>query len=149
MKKILFIVSIIVIIIVFWQLYPTEKRQLRKDIGNLEKQFEKENVAEVIEYIDPLYEDISGMTRDEMGQVIEQFFGQVDSINIQISGLKLYIDSVSEDDVIFASCSLGLKVLARYEGERVLAFGGIVHPASVRAWFRKSAGKYRAYYALY
>ncbi|MGB7054932.1 MAG: hypothetical protein WBE28_06405 [bacterium] len=149
MKKILVVVTIIAVIIVIWQLYPTEKKKLKGDIRDLEKYFETENVAEVFGYIDPLYEDLSGMTYNEITQAIGQFFAQVDSINVQMSGLKLNIDSVTEENVILASCSLGLRVLARYEGERVLAFGGIVHPAPIRAWFRKSDGKYRVYYAQY
>lgn len=149
MKKILLIVVIMVIIIIFWQLSPAEKKRLKKDIRTLEKTFETGNAAEVIKYIYPSYQDLSGMTYDEITQAIARFFAQVDSINVQMSGLKLNIDSVTEENVIFASCSLGLRVLARYEGERVLAFGGIVHPSPVRAWFRKSDGKYRVYYAQY
>jgi hypothetical protein len=89
------------------------------------------------------------MTYDEIMELIKQFLAEVDSIKVQMSGMKLNIDSTGNGDVVFASCSLGLRVLARFEGERVLAFGGIVHPASVRAFFKKSDGMYRAYYAQY
>jgi hypothetical protein len=51
--------------------------------------------------------------------------------------------------VTFASCSLGLRVLARYEGERVLVFGGVVHPTPVRAFFRKAGKNYILYHAIY
>lgn len=149
MKKIGLVVIIIVIIIIVWQLYPTEERKLKRDIKALANAFEAEHTAEVVKYIDGAYTDLNGMSYEEIGKTIERFFVEVDSIKVQISGLKPSIDSTSERDEIFASCSLGLRVLARFEGERVLAFGGIVHPASVRAFFRKSDGIYRVYYAQY
>jgi hypothetical protein len=149
MKRILLIFTIVVFVILVWQLYPTEKKRLRHDINTLRKTFESKNVTEVMDYIDPSYQDLSGLKCDELARAIEQFFMQVDSIRVQMSGMKLSIDSIAEENIVFASCSLGIKVLARYEGERVLAFGGIVHPSSVWAWFRKSDGKYRVYYARY
>lgn len=149
MKKIGLAAIIIVIIIIVWQVYPTEERKLKRDIKALADAFEAENTTEVVKYLDGAYTDLSGISYDEIGNTIEQFFAQVESIKVQMSGLKLSIDSTSEMDEIFASCSLGLRVVARFEGERVLAFGGIVHPASVRAFFRKSDGKYRVYYAQY
>ena len=145
MKKIVVIVSVIIIIIIFWQLYPTEERRLKSDIARLERAVEAEMTDEIMYYIDPLYQDSSGMTHDDINRVITEFFAQVDSIKVQMSGLKINIDSVVEEDLIFASCSLGLRVLARYEGERVLAFGGIVKPSPVRAFFRKTGKHYRIY----
>jgi len=149
MKKIIFVVLALVFIIVVWQLYPTEKKRFKNDINDLRKAFENEDAAQVIDYLDSSYEDFSYMTRDEFIETVEHFFEQVTSIKVQMSGLKLSIDSIGENNVVYASCSLGLKVLASYEGERVLAFGGIVHPSPVWAWFRKSDGKYRVYQAKY
>jgi len=148
-KKIGLVVVIIIIVVIIWRIYPTEERKLKRDIKALAKAFEAENTDEVAEYLDGAYTDLNGMNYDEISYAIEQFFTQVESITVQLSGLKPSIDSTSEMDEIFASCSLGLRVLARFEGERVLAFGGIVHPASVRAFFRKSDGIYRVYYAQY
>ena len=130
-------------------LYPTEKRKVKSDITELRKAVENEDVEKITNYIDPQYQDASGMAYDEIMELIKQFLAEVDSIKVQMSGMKLDIDSTGNGDVVFASCSLGLRVLARFEGERVLAFGGIVHPASVRAFFKKSDGMYRVYYAQY
>jgi len=149
MKKFSLIISVIIIIVVVWMLYPTEKRKMKSDIMQLKKAVENENVENITEYIDPQYRDASGMTYDEIKELILEFLAQVDSIKIQMSGMKLNIDSTGRGNVVFASCSLGLRVLARYEGERVLAFGGIVHPGSVRGFFRKAGHTYRLYYAEY
>ncbi len=149
MKKIILVLLGLVFIIIIWQLYPTEKKRFKSDINDLKNAFENENTALVIDYLDPSYEDFSYMTRDGFVEAIERFFEQVNSIKVQMSGLKLNIDSIGENNVVYASCSLGLKVLASYEGERVLAFGGLVHPSPVWAWFRKSDGKYRVYQAKY
>jgi len=149
MKKLLLIIAVIAIIILVWMLYPTEKRKVKNDITELRKAVENEDIEGITEYIDPQYQDASGMTYDEIMELIKQFLEEVDSIKVQMSGMKLNIDSTSNGDVIFASCSLGLRVLARFEGERVLAFGGIVHPASVHAFFKKSDGMYRVYYVQY
>jgi hypothetical protein len=73
----------------------------------------------------------------------------VDSIKVQMSGLQLSIDSVTEENIVFASCSLGLRVTARYEGERMLAFGGIIKPNPVKGYFRKSGKYYMVYRAEY
>ncbi|KPK62579.1 hypothetical protein AMJ83_10455 [candidate division WOR_3 bacterium SM23_42] len=149
MKKIYVAIAIIVLVIMVWKLIPTEKRKLEKDILNIRKAFENENAQQVVQYIDPAYQDLSGRTHEEITQVIAQFFTEVDSIRVQMSGLKLSIDSTDEDNVTFASCSLGIRVLARYEGEKVLAFGGVVRPGPVRAFFRKTADRYRIYHAEY
>jgi hypothetical protein len=149
MKKLGLVIVFIIVIVLVWQLYPTEKRKLTKDIKDLKKAFETESTAEVVKYIDHSYQDIAGMNYEEITAAITQFFVQVDSIKVQMSGLKPNIDSTGHQNQVFASCSLGLRVMARFEGERVLAFGGIVHPASVRALFKKSDGYYRIYYAQY
>ena len=149
MKKLGLALLIIVIVVFVWQVYPTEERRLKQDIKALARAFEAENTDEVLEHLDQTYQDIGGMSYEDLTQAIMQFFSRVDSIKVQMSGLKPSIDSTIERNEVFASCSLGLRVMARFEGERVLVFGGIVHPASVRAFLRKSDGKYRVYYAQY
>ena len=149
MKKILVVVGIVVVVIVIWKLYPTEEKRLRSDISRLEKAFENENTVEVTGYIDTSYQDLGGLTYNEITETIERFFLEVDSIKVQMSNLELSIDSVTEENVVFASCSVGLRILARYEGERVLAFGGMIKPSPVRAYFRKSSQYYRVYKASY
>ena len=149
MKKILVVVGIVFVVIVIWKLYPTEEKRLRSDISRLEKAFENENTVEVTGYIDTSYQDLGGLTYNEITETIERFFLEVDSIKVQMSNLELSIDSVTEENVVFASCSVGLRILARYEGERVLAFGGMIKPSPVRAYFRKSSQYYRVYKASY
>jgi hypothetical protein len=149
MKKILVVVGIVVVIFIVWQVYPTEEKRLRRDINTLKNTFENEDAKGVAGYIDTSYQDFGGFTYVEITETIERFFSEVDSVNVQMRGLELNIDSVTEENVIFASCSLGLRVLARYEGERVLAFGGIVKPSPVKAYFRKSGQHYRVYKASY
>ena len=89
------------------------------------------------------------MVRTELVETINQFFAQVDSIRVQMSGMKLSIDSTDKDNTIFASCSIGLRVIARFEGDRVLAFGGIVKPGPVKAYFKKYDQHYMVYKAEY
>ncbi|UCD20078.1 MAG: hypothetical protein JSU64_02775 [candidate division WOR-3 bacterium] len=110
---------------------------------------ESESVDMVMEYIDLQYLDDDNLTRDDITVLIAQFFMEVDSIRIQLGGIELEIDSTSKDKTVFASCSLGVRVLARYEGERVLAYGGLVKPGTVRARFKKTGDKYKIYYAEY
>lgn len=147
-KKWLFL-AVPAIVIFVWLFYPTEARRLRSDILSLRRAVERESAPEVMARIDPAYADAHGLDRDGITTVIEQFFAGVDSISVQMSGLKVRVDSVGRGRTIFASCSLGVRVLARFEGERVLAFGGIVRPGTVRAWFRKTGPGYLIYRAEY
>lgn len=149
MKKILIVVILLVAIILIWQLYPTEEKRFKRDISALKDAVEKEHIERVIEYIDPQYADVGGMVYSELMETIEQFFAQVDSIKVQIRGQKVSIDSTDRNNTIFASCSLGLRVVARHEGDRVLAFGGIVKPSPVKAYFKKSEQHYKVYKAEY
>ena len=149
MKKVLPVVVVLAVVIVIWQVYPTEKKRLKSDISALKDAVEKEDTERVMEYIDPEYLDISGLAHSELVETISQFFAQVDSIWVQMRGMKLSIDSTGQDNTIFASCSLGLRVIARFEGDRVLAFGGIVKPGPVKAYFKKSDQHYRVYKAEY
>jgi hypothetical protein len=149
MKRILPVVVIVIVVIVIWQVYPTEKKGLKGDILTLKDAVEKEDAERVMEYIHPEYLDVSGMAHSELVETISQFFAQVDSIRVQMRSMKLSIDSTDEDKTIFASCSLGLRVIAQFEGERVLAFGGIVKPGPVKAYFKKSDTHYKVYKAEY
>jgi uncharacterized membrane protein YvbJ len=148
-KKLLLAVSVIVIVVIVWLLYPTEERKLRNDVKTLRKAVENESIESVSTYLDVQYGDNNDLTRDQLIDAIGRFFAEVDSITVQIKGLKVRIDSTTTDNAIFASCSLGVRVLARYEGERVLAFGGIVKPSTVQAWLRKTENTYKIYYAEY
>lgn len=149
MKKILPVVVVLVVIILVWQLYPTEKKRLKRDILTLKHAVEEENTETVMEYIHPQYLDMSGLGYNEMMESISRFFAQVDTIRVQMKGMKISIDSTDKENTIFASCSLGLRVVARYEGDRVLAFGGIVKPRPVKAYFKKSDEHYKVYKAEY
>ncbi|UCF71489.1 MAG: hypothetical protein JSW49_04245 [candidate division WOR-3 bacterium] len=150
MKKVFWAVPLIVIMVVLFLIwFPTEERMLKSDIHSLRKAVESESVDRVMEYIDLQYLDDDNLTRDDITALIGQFFMEVDSIRVQIGRIELEIDSTSKDKTIFASCSLGVRVLARYEGERVLAYGGLVRPGTVRASFKKTGDKYKIYYAKY
>lgn len=137
------------IVIFVWLFYPTEARRLRSDILSLRRAVEDESVERVVEYLDLGYGDVHDLTYDEIVTVLERFFEEVDSIRVQTSNLEVSIDSAAGGGTVFARCSLGLRVVARYEGERVLAFGGLVKPSAVRAWFRKVDGKYKVYRTEY
>ncbi len=150
MKKIVSIVlAAVIVAALVWIFFPTEKKKLRSDIRAIERALENESADDLVGFLDLEYLDTNSMTRDDLVGVVRNFFAQVDSIRVQTSGLKVSIDSAVKGRSIFAQCSLGVRVLARYEGERVLAFGGIVQPSPVRARFRKSEGKYKVYYAEY
>lgn len=150
MKKKLLIVSLVVIIVIIvWLFYPTEERLMKSDINNLKNAVENESIEGVSTYIDVQYEDSNALTRDQLIDAMVRFFTEVDSIKVQMRGLKVWIDSTAADNTIFGRCSLGVRVLARYEGERVLAFGGIVKPSTVQARLRKTDNTYEVYYAEY
>lgn len=148
-KSVWLILAVIIVVIIVWLWYPTEKRKLKSDIMSMKKAVEVESIGMVMEYIDLQYLDEKNLTRDEIVDVIVQFFAAVDSIRVQMSGMELSMDSTGKEKTVFASCSLGVRVLARYEGERVLAFGGLVKPGTVHARFRRADGKYKIYYAEY
>jgi hypothetical protein len=40
-------------------------------------------------------------------------------------------------------------VIARYENEKALVFGGVIQPASVKGYFKKQKDYYRIYAAEY
>jgi hypothetical protein len=148
-KKFLLAIAVVVALLLVWLLYPTEERRLKNDIKQLRKAVENESIEKVGAYIDVQYRDNNELTRDELIEAIDRFFAEVDSISVQMKGLKVIIDSTADDNTVFASCSLGVRVLARYGGERVLAFGGIVKPGTVKARMKKTEDTYEVYYAEY
>lgn len=151
MKKriILIVIAIIIAVFIIKMLIPTEKGRVKKDLKSLENAFEKQNKTELLKYIDETYKDRNNMTYEQLVMAIDNFFGQVESIKVSMSGIKINIDSTNNQNTIFASCSSGLKILAQYEGDKVLIFGGVIKPAPVRAYFKKSDKHYRVYYAEY
>lgn len=150
MKKTVWVIlAVLVVAILVWIWYPTEKRRLKSDIHSIKKAMEKESADRVLEYIDSEYRDANNLNYAGIVDVLNQFFAGVDSIRVHMGGIEISIDSTGRDKTIFAGCSLGVRVFARYEGERVLAYGGIVKPGTVRARFRKADDKYKIYYAEY
>ncbi|UCD06611.1 MAG: hypothetical protein JSV98_05110 [candidate division WOR-3 bacterium] len=149
MKKLLIVPLVIIFVVIIWLFYPTEERRMKNDINDLKNVVEHKSIAIVSAYLDIQYGDNNDLTRDQLIDALGRFFAEVDSINVQMRGLKVWVDSTTADNTIFGRCSLGLRVLARYEGERVLAFGGIVKPRTVQARLIKTDDMYKVYYAEY
>ncbi|MCX7995050.1 MAG: hypothetical protein N3A65_04695 [candidate division WOR-3 bacterium] len=138
----------ILVIFIIIKLLPDEKKNLIKDINNLKNAVEKEDVGTILNYFDKEYFDKRYLDFDGLKSTINEFLNNADSINIMMSGLKVWIDSAASR-TIYAHCSLGLRVIAKYENEKVLVFGGVIQPASVKGYFRKQKENFRIYSADY
>jgi len=149
-KKIVLIVSVVVAaIIILIIAIPTEKDRVKKDIKSLKSAVESENNAETLKFLDEEYKDKYNIDYKEFTALINDFFRQFDSIKVVMSGLKVTIDSIDKQKNVFAQCSLGLKVFAKYGGDRVLIFGGVIKPTPIRAYLRKTDTQYKIYYTEY
>jgi uncharacterized membrane protein YvbJ len=149
-KKIVFaIIVIIVIFVIITFLLPNEKNLLMRDITSLKNAVEKEDKKSVLVYLDEHYIDRHNVTYEQLITTMDEFFSHVDSIQIFMSGMKVWIDSTDSENCVYASCSLGLRVLVNLEGEKAFAFGSMLKPSPVRAWFIKVDTHYRIYCAEY
>lgn len=128
---------------------PSEKKRFKQDVLSLKRAVEQENIQEILYYISPEYNDRHGTNFEAFAQTIETMTAEFDSLDVSISGLKVFIDSTNNQGTFYAHCSLGLKIFARYQGDRTLLYGGIVKPASIQAWFKKTAEQYQVYDAMY
>lgn len=128
---------------------PDEKKLVQKDITALKEAVEQKNADEALYYIARDYSDAAGLTYDRFVDIINNITTQFDDINISIKNLTVRIDSIKDDNTYFASCSLGLRVTARLQEERVLLYGGLVKPTPVRARVRKTDHHYQVYQAEY
>ncbi len=147
--RIVIIIIVIVFVIFFTiKIWPNEKKNLIRDINNFKNAVEKEDIKTALNYIDKDYFDKHHLDFKGLNSTINEFFGAADSINIMMSGLKVWIDSIS-NKTIYAHCSLGLRVIAKYENEKVLVFGGVIQPTSVKGYFRKQRENYKIYSADY
>jgi uncharacterized membrane protein YvbJ len=151
MKKKLILIAIIIFIAAYIivKCLPNEQARVKQDINAFAKAVEQENKTVVLLYIDETYTDNHGMDYEVFVNNLAHLFNTADSIRVKITGLEINIDSIDAQNIIFASCSLGLKVFARYEGERTLVFGGFVKPNPVRAFFKKRGDHYKVYSAEY
>ncbi len=154
MKKKLLIIAIVIVIALYIMIksMPNEEARIKQDINAFAAAVEQENKRDVLLYIDEMYIDNHGMDYEVFVNDLANLFNTADSIRVKITGLKINIDSTNAQNVIFASCSLGLKIFARYQGDRVLIFGGLVRPNPVRALFKKTAesgNHYKIYTAEY
>ncbi|MEO0138102.1 MAG: hypothetical protein ABIL40_07875 [candidate division WOR-3 bacterium] len=141
-------VLVIFILFVIIKLLPNEKKNLIRDINALKNAVEKEEAGTILNYLDKEYLDKNQLDFEGLKSTISEFLNVADSINIMMSGLKIWIDSNS-NNTIYAHCSLGLRVIAKYENEKVLVFGGVIQPASVKGYFRKQRDNYKIYSAEY
>ncbi|MGB3477799.1 MAG: hypothetical protein WBB67_01420 [bacterium] len=155
MKKKLVILIVVVIVIALYiivKCLPNEQARVKQDINAFAKAVEQENKRDVLSYIDEMYIDNHGVDYEVFVNNLAHLFNTADSIRVKITGLEINIDSADAQNIIFASCSLGLKIFARYQGDRVLIFGGFVKPNPVRAFFKKTDetnNHYKVYTAEY
>jgi hypothetical protein len=140
---------VIAVFVLLCLIRPDERRTVANDIKDLKAAVEKEERERALFFVDEAYADNHGTTYQELVARIDDFYNEADSIKIITSGIKIKIDSSFKDRGSYASCSLGLRVFARYGGERMLFFGGIIKPGPVRACFRKNGEHYRIYSAQY
>ncbi|UCC10937.1 MAG: hypothetical protein JSW02_06085 [candidate division WOR-3 bacterium] len=148
-KKILGIILLVVIAtFIIIRLIPREEDRVKRDINAFKDAVEREDRASVIHFINPEFTDNHGSSSEAIIGTIDNLFEQFDSISVAMSGLKVKIDS-STASTIFASCSLGLKVFARHQGDRILLYGGVIKPASVTAHLKKHNSRYLVYQAVY
>ncbi len=143
------LISGVIIIFLLKLFLPDEPARVRRDIYRLKKAVEKEDITEVLKYVDDDYNDRYGNNYEKLVQNIGRFFNQADSIKVMFSGLRVTIDSINKENFVFASCSLGLRVLASYQGNRTLIFGGVIKPGPVKAFFKKTGDRYQLYGAVY
>lgn len=138
----------IITIVIIVRSIPREEDRVKHDINTFKTAVEKEERQAVLTFFDPGFTDNHAQTYGIVVNEIQNLFDQFDSISITITGMQVTIDSSSAAG-IFASCSLGLKVFARYGSDRVILYGGVIRPATVRAFFRKTDSRYTVYKAIY
>jgi hypothetical protein len=153
MRKILIAAAIIIVTIcvyfVIQALTLNETERATKDIRALAAAVEHEQRDAVLNYVDSTYLDQRSVSYTQFFTMIDEFFASLHNINVQIHNLQVTIDSVHTDTAFFASCSLGLRVTARHEDDRVLVFGGLVKPSPVRAYLKRTGAYYKVYDAQY
>ena len=148
-KKIgLLLIILIALILLLIRFIPNEKTRLVNDIKKMKNAVEKENRSDLLIYIDSTYQDQKGAAYQDIIAIIDGLFNDYDSINVVMKDLQVNIDS-TKDGTFFGSCSLGLRVFVRYQGELMLVYGGVIQPAPVRGCFRKTSEHYQLYSANY
>lgn len=138
----------IITIVIIVRSIPREEDRVKHDINTFKTAVEKEERQTVINFFDPGFTDNHAQTYEIIMNEVQNLFDQFDSISIVMTGMQVTIDSSSAAG-IFASCSLGLKVFARYGSDRVILYGGVIRPAAVRAYLIKHNSHYTVYQAIY
>jgi len=150
MKKVIITLSLIIIIAgLVIKLIPSENKRLANDIKLLKKAVEKEDKLATLLYLDSAYQDKNGLDYENLTATIDDFFKDFDAVKISMNNIKIRIDSITIAKTIFATCSLGLKVFAKYGTDKVIVFGSVIHPTPVRAYFKKNTNHYKLYSAEY
>ncbi|OGC42160.1 hypothetical protein A2Y85_01000 [candidate division WOR-3 bacterium RBG_13_43_14] len=150
-KRIILLALFVTIFIIaaIFILSPKEKKRIKQDITSLKTAVAHKDINEALQYISRDYNDGHHNNFESFSYSIQQLIDNFDSINIIMTGMKISIDSVNSAKTVFAACSMGLKIFARYEREKTLVFGGIVKPASVKMYLKKINSNYQIYHAQY
>lgn len=150
MKKYLALALVILLaVVLIILLMPNEKKRVTRDIRALEQAVEHRDKTLALHYISASYDDPKGLDYGGLTQIIDNMFLNSSSIEIILSNLKPSIDSTDHSHCIFASCSLGLRVFAVVDSQKVLLYGGVIQPSPVRAYFKKASDRYELYSAEY
>jgi hypothetical protein len=127
---------------------PTEKKRVIGDLKRFADAVEWENRTATLSYIDPLYRDSTGLNYPDLISLLIGFYAEADSIHVNLSGFKVFIDSIRGRQV-WARCSLGVRVWANFGPDKALILGGVIQPSPVLAYLKKSELTYRVYSASY
>ena len=150
-KKIILITLFLLVFIVtmFFLLSPKEKSRIKREIISLKSAVEHKNADAALQYISTDYQDIHQNDYESFTYSIRRLIDDFDSIKIVMTGIKIKVDSVNSSNTVFAECSMGLKIFARYQGDRTLVYGGVIKPSPVKAFLKRSGETYQIYKAWY
>lgn len=138
MSKNIVVILLIVVIIIYFSWYNTPEQKIKRNLKDLKKSVERENVEGVLDKLSSSF-NYYQYRKEDAWQDCEIFFNNYEKIKIEIKEINVKVEKKKGISVF------GLRVIGRYEDYRYILVGGIRELERVVFYWRKENKKWKIY----
>jgi len=135
-KKIIFLISIIIIPLILYFLWPSDESRIKKLFNEGSKAVEKENIDSVMSKISYNYRDDYGLTYLYIKNYLKSFFQRMSDIKIEYENLDIKVNDKT------ATAEMDVRVIATIGNDTGYFLGDLPNPEHLKFTLEKERTKW-------
>lgn len=135
-KKIIFLISIIIIPLILYFLWPSDESRVKKLFNEGSKAVEEENIDSVMSKISYNYRDDYGLTYLYIKNYLKSFFQRMSDIKIEYENLDIKVNDKT------ATAEMDVRVIATIGNDTGYFLGDLPNPEHLKFTLEKERTKW-------